>query len=235
MTDNPDNMNIENISEEETEKETGNSVSEDTEAETEISEYNEEYSSQEDKIIPDTAPYQINYDTYSEAYRCYQKLFVFPKNRILQLILLVLAVDFGYHGAVDPENTLAFVLFALCVALIFVLWYNPRRMRRSVMDVIREIESDEYIFSMDSQKMTFRTVPPEYTQDVPDDEFSDNPPTDVYYGKDIRVIEKYEFFLICRGKQVFFVLPKYALYDNQAEIIRSVFEEKLGKRFRCKF
>ena len=54
-------------------------------------------------------------------------------------------------------------------------------------------------------------------------------------GKDIRVVEKYEFFLICRGKQVFFVLPKYALYDNQAEIIRSVFKEKLGKRFRCKF
>ncbi|MGN0585018.1 MAG: hypothetical protein ACI4JD_06130 [Ruminococcus sp.] len=231
MTDNPDNMNTENI----TEEETVDSAYENTEADTDISEYNEEGSSQGDKIIPDTAPYQINYDTYSDAYRCYQKLFVFPKNRIMQLILLILAVDFGCHGAVDPDNTLAFLLLALCVALIFVLWYNPRRMRRSVIDVIREIESDEYIFSMDDRKMTFRTVPPEYTQDVPDDELSDNPPTEIYYGKDIRVIEKYEFFLICRGKQVFFVLPKYALYDNQAEIIRSVFEEKLGKRFRCKF
>ena len=231
MTDNTDNMNTENIAEEET----FDSAYENTEADTDISEYNEEGSSQGDKIIPDTAPYQINYDTYSDAYRCYQKLFVFPKNRIMQLIMLVLAVDFGYHGAVNPENTLAFLLLAVCVALIFVLWYNPRRMRRSVMDVIREIEKDEYIFSMDDRKMTFRTVPHEYTQDVPDDEFSDNPPTELYYGKDIRVIEKYEFFLICRGKQVFFVLPKYALYDNQAEIIRSVFEEKLGKRFRCKF
>jgi hypothetical protein len=187
-----------------------------------------------DKIIPETAPYQISYDLYASAYKCYQNRFVFPKNRILQLLLLVLAADFGYHGAVNPDNKIAFFLLALCAALIFVLWYNPRRMRRSVMDVVREVEGDEFVFSMDEEKMTFAAVPSEYIQDVPNDEIPSNPPTEIYFDKNLSVIEKYEFFLICRGKQAFYVLPKYALYDNQAEIIRCHLENKIGKRFRCK-
>lgn len=187
-----------------------------------------------DKIIPETAPYQISYDLYASAYKCYQNRFVFPKNRILQLVLLVLAADFGYHGAVNPNNKMAFFLLALCAALIFVLWYNPRRMRRSVMDVVREIEGDEFVFSMDEEKMTFATVPSEYIQDIPNDEIPSNPPTEIYFDKNLSVIEKYEFFLICRGKQAFYVLPKYALYDNQAEIIRCHLENKIDKRFRCK-
>lgn len=187
-----------------------------------------------DKIIPETSPYQISYDLYASAYKCYQNRFVYPKNRILQLWLLILAVDFTYHGAMNPDNKLSFFLLAICIALIFILWYNPRRMRRSVMDVVREIEGDEFIFSMDEEKMTFSTVPSEYIQDVPNDEIPSNPPTEIYFDKNLSVIEKYEFFIICRGKQAFYVLPKYALYDNQAEIMRCHLENKIGKRFRCK-
>lgn len=187
------------------------------------------------QIIPETAPYHIDFDLYKEAYKCYQKHFVLPKNRIMQLLLLLLAVDFGYHGIKNPDNRMAFVLMIICAALIFILWYNPLRMRRSVMDVIRDMDGDEYTFSMDSEKMTFRTVPAEYIQDVPDDEVEAQPPSHLYYTNELFVIEKYEFFLICRGKQVFYVLPKYALYDNQAEMIRMTLEEKIGKHFRCKF
>ncbi len=186
------------------------------------------------KLIPDTAPYQISYDIYSEAYKVYQKYYVFPKNRILQLILLLLAVDFGYHGAVNPDNKLAFFLMALCAAFICALWYNPRRMRRSIMDVVREMDGDEYVFSMDDEKMTFCTVPPELIQDVPDKEIPPARPTELYYTKELHIVEKEKFFLICRGKQEFFVLPKYALYDNQTEIIRSNLEKRIGKRFRFK-
>lgn len=188
-----------------------------------------------DEIIPETAPYHINYEMYAEAYKSYQKHFIFPKNRIMQLVLLLLAVDFGYHGAVNPDNKLAFFLLALCVAMIFMLWYNPRKIRRSVMDVIREMDKEEYTFSMNTEKMTIRTVPAESIQDVPSEEISFQPPTEIYYSKDIFVLEKYEFFLICRGKQVFYVLPKYALYDDQAEKMRCCFEEKLGRHFRSKF
>lgn len=187
------------------------------------------------QIIPDTVPYHIDFDLYKEAYKCYQNRFVMPKNRILQVILLLLTIDFGWHGIKNPENRTAFLLMILCVALIFILWYNPLRMRRSVMDVIRDMDGDEYSFSMDSEKMTFRTVPAEYTQDVPHNEVEMQQPSHLYYTNELFVIEKYEFFLICRGKQVFYVLPKYALYDNQAEMIRNTLEEKIGKHFRCKF
>lgn len=188
----------------------------------------------ENILIPETAPYQISSDTYSEAYKIYQKMFVYPKNYVFQAILLLLAVDFGYHAGKDQSNTIAYLLCFVCIAFIFILWYNPKKMRRSIMDVVREMEGDEYTFTLTEKKMIFRTLAPEHIQDMPDEEIPPVPATELYYSKELRVVEKYEFFLICKGRQVFFVLPKSALYDDQAEKMRDAFEKNLGKRFRCK-
>ena len=184
----------------------------------------------ENILIPDTKPFQITPDIYGQAYKAYQNLFVYPKNRVLQIILLLLAVDFGYHGGKDPSNTMAFVLMFAGLALIAVLWFNPRKMRRSVMDVIRDIEGDKYIFNLYDDRMTFRTLPP----DSEDAEDAPAEPSVLYFNKDMKASEKSDFFLICKGKQVFYVLPKYALYDNQADILRDTLKNNLGKRFRCK-
>ncbi|MBQ8514707.1 MAG: hypothetical protein IJ496_04860 [Ruminococcus sp.] len=185
-------------------------------------------------LIPDTAPFQISYDMYQEAYKTYQKRFVYPRNRLFQLILLVLSADFAYHGAMDPDRPMYFMLLLVCISLMMILWYNPRKMRRNIMDVVREIEGEEHIFSMDENKITFRMVPSERLQDVPEEGLPDYAPTEIYYTKELRVIEKEKFFLICKGKQLFYVLPKYALYDDQTIIVRETFEENLGRRFRSK-
>ena len=102
-------------------------------------------------------------------------------------------------------------------------------MRRSVMDVVREIEGDEYIFNLYEDRMSFRTLPPDTqeTDDVPAE------PSVLYLNNEMKVSEKAEFFLICKGKQLFYVLPKYALNDNQADILRDTLKNNLGKRFRC--
>ncbi len=185
--------------------------------------------SMEDTIIPETSPFPISYDLYQEAYQAYQKRFVYPKNRVFQLILLLLAVDFGYHGAKNPDQPLYFFLLLVCLSLIMLLWYNPRKIRRSIMDVVREMEGDLHTFRMDEEKVSFRILP----QEEPG-EAAEQPPTDLYYTKDLSAIEKEHFFLICQGKQLFYILPKHALYDNQAEIVRETLEEKLGRRFRSK-
>ncbi|MBQ8687103.1 MAG: hypothetical protein IJ512_00985 [Ruminococcus sp.] len=194
--------------------------------------YEEPY--QEDKLIPETAPFQISYDMYQEAYKTYQKRFVFPKTRLFQLILLLLAADFGYHGAMNPDKPMYFMLLLVCISLIMILWYNPRKMRRNIMSVIREVQGDAHIFSMDEEKMTFQVIPAECMQETVPEDVQVSPPTAVYYTKDLRVIEKIEFFLICKGKQLFYVLPKYALYDNQAVVVRETLEETIGRRFRSK-
>ncbi len=186
-------------------------------------------------IIPETGSYQISSEIYSSAYKVYQRIFVYPKNWIMQIILLILALDFGYHAGKDPSNTISFLLLFVCIALIAVLWYNPKKIRRNIMDVVRDMEGDEYTFALTDEKMIFRTLPPERIQDLPDEEISTVPPTELSFTSDLRVIEKYEFFLICKGRQIFYVLPKSALYDNQAELMRNTLQKKLGKRFRCDF
>lgn len=188
----------------------------------------------EKMIIPETAPYKISTEMYGEAYRIYQKIFVYPKNYIFQALLLILAVDFGYHAGKDPSNMMAYLLCVVCIAFIFVLWYNPKKMRRSVMDVVREIEGDEYTFTFTENKMFFKTLPPEHAQDKSGKVVSPAAPTELCCTRELRVVERSDFFLICKGKQLFYVLPKYALNDNQAVIFRETLENNLGKRFRCK-
>ncbi len=190
--------------------------------------YEEAYedASDEDMLIPLTAPYRINYDLHEEAYRTYQKRFIFPKNRFLQLILLLLAVDFGWHGAKNPDEPMYYMLLIICVSLMMILWYNPRKMRRNVLDMVRTYQEDAYQFSMNEECITFRMVSEE---GIPDQE-----PSVLYYTKALRVIEKQDFFLICEGRKLYYVLPKYALYDNQAIVVRETFEENLGRRFRSK-
>jgi hypothetical protein len=46
------------------------------------------------------------------------------------------------------------------------------------------------------------------------------------------VEETEHLFLLCQGKQMFYVLPKHALYDRQAILVRETLQEKLGHRFR---
>ncbi len=189
---------------------------------------------EENILIPETAPYHISREIYDQGYRTYQKMFVYPKNRIFQAIFLLLAIDFGYRGGKDPSNTMAFVLLMVCVAMIFIIWYNPRKMRRNVMDALREAEGDRFVFAMDSEKLMFSSAPSENTDDTEGQEYVPAAPSYIYLEKDVKAVEKADYFIICKGKKVFYLLPKYALYDNQADVVREALYVKLGRRFRCK-
>jgi hypothetical protein len=82
---------------------------------------------------------------------------------------------------------------------------------------------------MDDEKMTIRMAPAA-VQDAPQQ--SETAPTVLYYDKKLRVEETEHLFLLCQGKQMFYVLPKHALYDRQAILVRETLQEKLGHRFR---
>lgn len=178
-------------------------------------------------FIPETPPYVVPIEIYEEAYRLYQRRFLLWKNRILELLLLLLGIDFTIAAFKDPTNMMAYFLLLLCVLLLVLVIFQPMRVRRRVMDVVKQMEEIPYIAALSEESIVIRTLPMEGEEEVP--------PTVLPYDKHTKIIEAENFFLICEGKERFYVLPKKALYDEQIFSMRRFLGQKMGKRFTSKF
>lgn len=178
-------------------------------------------------FVPQTPPYIIPTELYDAACRLYQRRFLMWKSWILEAVLVLLSVDFIVTAFKDPSNMLVYFLLILCVVLLVMLIFHPLRIRRRVMDAVKEMGEIPYVAAMSEQEIVIQT----WTED-PSEEI---PPTVLEYDKNMRVIEQEQFFLICEGKERFYVLPKKALYDDQIFAMRHFLRQKLDKRFQSNF
>ena len=83
--------------------------------------------------------YTVSPDIFDKAYKSYQKKFVYLKSYIFMGIFLLLAADFIYAAAKNPENTLVYLLIVVCIALAFREWHNPRFIRRRLYETVRDM------------------------------------------------------------------------------------------------
>lgn len=183
---------------------------------------------QEEFYIPETHPYNISTEMYKEGYRAYQKRFVLWKNRILQLILLLLSIDFIVSAVRDSSNTLAYVLLMICLAGIFILWYTPNKARVKIIDAVAENEDIYYSCALQDNVIAIRTIPQSDDEEILQ-------PTILNYDDDLFIEEKDEFFLVCSGNRMIYILPKKAFYDEQVLAMREHFSDELGKNFKSNF
>lgn len=178
-------------------------------------------------FVPQTPPYIIPMELYDAAYRLYQRRFLMWKSWILEAVLVLLSVDFIVTAFKDPSNMLVYFLLILCVVLLVMLIFHPLRIRRRMMDAVKEMGEISYVAALSEQEIVIQT----WTED-PSEEI---PPTVLEYDKNMQVIEQEQFFLICEGKERFYVLPKKALYDEQIFAMRHFLRQKLDKRFQSNF
>ena len=178
-------------------------------------------------FVPQTPPYIIPTELYDAAYRLYQRRFLMWKSWILEAVLVLLSVDFIVAAFKDPSNMLVYFLLILCVVLLVMLIFHPMRIRRRMMDAVKEMGEIPYVAGAQIVTPVIQT----WTED-PSEEI---PPTVLEYDKNMRVIEQEQFFLICEGKERFYVLPKKALYDEQIFAMRHFLRQKLDKRFQSNF
>lgn len=172
--------------------------------------------------ISQTPPYTIPAELYDEAYRLYQRKYLLWKNWILEGILTLLTVDFIVTAVKDPSNGLTYFLMVLCVVLLALLIFHPLRIRRRVMDAVKEMGELPYVAALSEQEIVIQTL----TEGEQGEEI---PPTVLEYDEKMQIWEAEPFFLICEGKERFYVLPKKALYDEQIFAMRRFLRQKLGK------
>ncbi len=88
--------------------------------------------------------YHIPLPMFDDAFRRFQKKYVFPANILLTVVLLAIAGVYIHAAAKDNSNTLVYLLIVICIGMVLVRWYKTFKLRRSVHDALKEVESDTY-------------------------------------------------------------------------------------------
>lgn len=104
-----------------------------------------------------TKRYHIPLDMFMDAFRAFQRKYVYPQNIVLSVILLAVAGVYVYAAVRDSSKTLPYIVIVFCVAFVMSTWYKTLKMRRSLREALKEIESDTYEMKLFSDKLTIRT------------------------------------------------------------------------------
>ena len=186
--------------------------------------------------------YSIPYELFGEAFTVFQKKFVFPRNRIMSVLLLIFAAGNVLNIMYGNGETIGYVLVLVCIALAFINWYNPRKLKRNLMESVKGIENDVYTLTIYPERIVIGTVlepenekePEEYEEvfgEIPIKE--DIADTEIYLNKNVKVIERKNFFMIYIKKSMFYVVPKETLTQEEIEIMNLHFQKQLDKNIIC--
>ena len=186
--------------------------------------------------------YSIPYELFGEAFTVFQKKFVFPRNRVMSVLLLVFAPGNVLNIMYGNGETIGYVLVLVCIALAFINWYNPRKLKRNLMESVKGIENDVYTLTIYPERIVIGTVlEPEKEKETEEYEevFGEIPmkediaDTEIYLNKNVKVIERKNFFMIYIKKSMFYVVPKETLTQEEIEIMNLHFQKQLDKNFIC--
>lgn len=187
--------------------------------------------------------YSIPYEMFGNAFAAFQKKFVYPRTNFMMILLLVFAVLNVLNIISGNSSALGYVLVFSCVALAFSNWYNPRKLRRNLMESIKGIENDVYELTLMPDKLVIGTVlEPLEGEEKPKEEyeevFDDIPQkdeivkTEIFLTKDVVVIEKSEYFMIYLKRAMFYVVPKKDFSEEEITIMQIHFQKQLDKNYQ---
>ncbi|MCQ2434302.1 MAG: YcxB family protein [Oscillospiraceae bacterium] len=112
--------------------------------------------------------YHIPLPLFDKAFRSFQKKYVYPRNIVLTIILAAIFAVYARSAFKEPDNTLVYVLLVICLAMILIIWYNPMKLRRSLMQSLKGLENDVYHLTLYEDGVTIGT------EDAPDAEEPDS-------------------------------------------------------------
>ena len=189
-----------------------------------------------------TRSYHIPLAMFDDAFRAFQKKYVYPQNILLTAVLLAIAGVYVHAAVKDNTQTLAYLLVVACIAVILVRWYRTFKLRRSVHEALKDVEQDTYELSVYEEGLVIRTkdapkpaaeeTPAEPEPEAPDtaekpengfqqlfpEEPADSepvPPTELPFGTGLKIMEFPEYFMAYVVKQNFYVIPKKDFSDDE--------------------
>lgn len=197
-----------------------------------------------------TRKYHIPLDMFMEAFKAFQKKYVYPQNTALSACLLAIAGVYAHAVIKDNTKTFFYLIIVFCIAFVMSVWYRTLKMRRSLRDALKEIENDTYEMKLYSDKLTIRTEdappPAEDTaepEEAPEESVQEQsgegfqqifpekpaepvqsiPPTEIFFEDRVKFHEFADFFMIYLVKRNFYLLPKKDFSEDEITQLRKAF------------
>ena len=172
--------------------------------------------------------YTITVDDYDKAFHEVQKKFEFGRNTIFTVLVGIIGI-LNLITAIQkyPDNNNNVMLVAICLAFIAILWVMPFKRRKTLREALSTIEDDSYETEIYDDKIKICVVPKINPETNEPFEVS---PKIIFYETDLPyVIEIPDEFIIYIKKQMFYVIPKRFISEEQIETLRKEFSEKAKK------
>lgn len=172
--------------------------------------------------------YTITVDDYDKAFHEVQKKFEFGRNTIFTVLVGIIGI-LNLITAIQkyPDNNNNVMIVAICIAFIAILWVMPFKRRKTLREALSTIEDDNYETEIYDDKIKISVVPKINPETNEPFEVS---PKIIFYETDLPyVIEIPDEFIIYIKKQMFYVIPKRFISEEQIETLRKEFSEKAKK------
>ena len=193
--------------------------------------------------------YHIPLSMFDDAFRRFQKKYVYPQNILISVIFLAIAGVYVHAAVKDNTQTLAYLLIVVCLALVMVRWYRTFKLRRSVHEALKDVEQDTYELNVWEDGMVIRTkdapqaespaepepaAEPAVQEEKPGNGFQQLfpeepaqrdpvPPTELPFGTGMKLLEFPEYFMAYVVKQNFYVIPKKDFSDDEIAQLKQIF------------
>ena len=201
--------------------------------------------------------YDVKNEEEERAFLAFQKKFVYAHNWKITAAFGVVAVLFIVSIVRNPSGYLNWVLAFICLAIIVLTWYNTRRIRKYLMQALKPLEDDKYVFTLYDDSFKIETLPTEEEKQEEDfrellkEELAENkekaetlkqeltlllipkdPPRIVGFEDiSLNVLENDEMFIIILKKETIYVLAKRVMNEQQQETLRKTFSELLDSDY----
>ncbi len=195
-----------------------------------------------------TKRYTIPYELFVRGFSAFQKKYVYPRCIVTSLIMVALAAANVVNICVGNGSTAGMVLVFICLALAAVNIYNPKKIKRNLLEAVKGIEGDVYSIKIYKDRFKIGTVidtEPEHEKGDEvfeglgeKDENSDDgniDETEIFINNKIRVVDRDDFYLLYLKGSMFYVIPKSIFDKEEIDILNVHFRKNLMKNYISDF
>ena len=92
--------------------------------------------------------YNVKNSEEEQAFRAFQKKYVYKGNIIKTILFGIVSLLFMISYIRYPKEYLYPVLTFVSLAFIFVIWFNTVKIRKSLLQALKVLENDRYVFTL---------------------------------------------------------------------------------------
>ena len=191
---------------------------------------------EENEIVKAESPslcqfeFNVTIPEEDDAFRTFQRRYVFKRNVIKSVGFGLLGIGFLVSSFIYPDQVMNYILFGVCAAAVAMIWYNNVKIRRSLMEALKMLEDDRYIFTLFDDRFKIETIVSEEERNAED--FEEIPPQEFELDDPLLdAVEKNDKFVVIVKKATIYVLPKRCMNDEQMKLVREKLKinETVGK------